>query len=223
MKRRSTVGLLAALLVLGPAAAWAAPTLSGRPTAAEKPFVTEISTDLNGRFGSPAAATKAGYIRYTNEDDTGAISYANRQWTSVDAEHPSQLWYDVHGNLLGADYSVPYDAAHRPDKFNLDPSRWQKFGMHDHYGLIGPNNTTIYGATSPKKFTAIGANSNAPTAADLVKMGVAKNPSDVRFVFVFPAIWDVSVWIDGNPAGAFAEKNPNVKPVNPPKGDDDSM
>ncbi len=213
----------AALLVLAPAVACAQAKVSGQPTNAEKPFVTEISTDLNARFGSPAAALKAGYVRYTDEDDTGAISYANRRWTSVDAEHPSQLWYDVHGNLLGADYSVPYDASARPSKFNLDPSRWEKFGMHDHYGLVGPNGTTTYGATSPKKLTAIGANPNDPTPADLVKLGIAKKRSDVRFVWVFPAIWDVSIWIDGDPAGAFAEKNPNVRPVNPPKSGDDSM
>jgi len=162
-------------------------------------------------------------MRYTNEDDTGAISYANRRWTSADAEHPSQLWYDVKGNLLGADYSVPYDAARRPTKFNIDPSRWEKFGLHDHYGLAGPHGTTTYGATSPKKLSAIGANPDNPTPADLVKLGIAKNPNDVRFAWVFPAIWDVTIWVDGNPSGPFAEKNPNVKPVNPPKGDDDSM
>jgi hypothetical protein len=39
----------------------------------------------------------------------------------------------------------------------------------------------------------------------------------VRFVFTFPDIWDLSVWVLPNPKGAFADKNPDVIPVNPPK------
>jgi hypothetical protein len=34
------------------------------------------------RFPHDGDATKAGYVRYTEPDDTGAISYANQQWTS---------------------------------------------------------------------------------------------------------------------------------------------
>ena len=51
----------------------------------------------------------------------------------------------------------------------------------------------------------------------LVAAGIAKSESDVKFVFEFPAIWDLTVWVLPNPSGAFADKNPNVKPVNPPK------
>lgn len=54
------------------------------------------------RFPHASDAEKAGYVRYTNEDNTGSISYANFSWTS-DPTHPSQLWYDKSGNLLGAD------------------------------------------------------------------------------------------------------------------------
>ena len=43
----------------------------------------------------------------------------------------------------------------------------------------------------------------------------AKKASDVRFVFTFPAIWDLAVWVIPNAAGAFADKNPDVKPVKP--------
>ena len=32
---------------------------------------------LPKRYPNPAAATKAGYVRFTNEDETGAISYVN--------------------------------------------------------------------------------------------------------------------------------------------------
>ena len=190
--------------------------LSGKPTAAEAPFVAAVVKDLDARFATPEAAVKAGYIRYTDEDETGAISYANRAWASADAEHPSQLWYDVKGRLLGADYSEP-QADGVPKRFGLQAGRWQTFGLHVHYGLAGPGGTTTYGATGAKKLTAIGANPEAPTAADLVKLGLAKSAADVRFVFAFPAIYDVGVWVLPNPAGAFAEKNPDVKPASPAK------
>jgi hypothetical protein len=192
---------------------------SGKPTPAEAPFVATVTQDLQKRFATPADATKAGYLRYTDEDDTGAISYANREWTSADAAHPSQLWYDVKGRLLGADYSEP-QAAGVPKMFGLEPARWQKFGLHVHYGLVGPGGTTMFGATGPAKLATVGGNAEAPNAADLVKLKLAKTPDDVKFVFTFPAIYDVSVWILPNPAGAFADKNPNVKPQNPPKNMD---
>ena len=35
---------------------------------------------------------------------------------------------------------------------------------------------------------------------------------DVKKVFVFPALWDLQVWVMQNPNGAFAEMNPLVKP-----------
>ena len=198
-------------------AAVAADALSGKPTAAEAPFVQKISADLGTRFPTIAAAMKDGYLRFTDEDDTGAISYANRQWTSSDPAHPSQLWYDANGKLIGADYSVPQsDTA--PRLFGVDPTRWQKLGQHIHYGLAGPGGTTIYGATGAKKLMAAGGDPQQPTAADLVKLGVAKTPADVRFVFTFPAIWDLMVWVVPNPDGAFAEKNPNVKPSHAAKG-----
>lgn len=189
---------------------------SGKPTATEAPFVATVIKELGARFPTPEAAIKAGYIRYTDEDATGAISYANRAWTSADAAHPSQLWYDVKGRLLGADYSQP-QAGGVPKLFELQASRWQTFGLHDHYGLAGPGGTTTYGATGPKKLTAIGADADNPKAADLVKLGLAKTAADVRFVFAFPAIYDVGVWVLPNPAGAFADKNPDVKPASPAK------
>ena len=38
--------------------------------------------------------------------DTGAISYINpAYYDTPDALHPQQLWYDVNGRLLGADFS----------------------------------------------------------------------------------------------------------------------
>jgi hypothetical protein len=187
---------------------------SGKPTAAETAFVRDVSTDLAARFPTPADAEKAGFLRYTDEDDTGAISYANRVWTSTDARHPSQLWYDVKGRLIGADFSVPYTET-PPHLFGVDPARWTRFGLHDHYGLVAANGATTYGATSAKKITSVGGNPLEPTAANLVSLGVAKNPSDVRFVFAFPKIWDLSLWVIPNANGAFADKNPAIRPANP--------
>jgi hypothetical protein len=214
MIRRALIALTTAFVLTVPAVRiGAADELSGRPSAAEKPFVETIAPDLQARFPTTAAAIRAGYIRYTDEDDTGAISYANREWSSADEKHPSQLWYDVKGRLLGADFSVPY-ATQRPEKFGLDPQRWQKFGLHVHYGIKGPTGVT-YGSIGPAAFAKTGGDAEHPTAAMLVAAGIAKSPSDVAFVFTFPAIWDVSVWVLPNPDGAFADKNPNVKPVNP--------
>jgi hypothetical protein len=215
MIRRALVVAVAAVALSVPAAfASAEAALPAQPTATEKPFVDAIAPDLAARFPTASAAVRAGYIRYTDEDDTGAISYANRNWTSTDEKHPSQLWYDVKGRLLGADFSVPY-AEQRPAMFGLDPMRWQRFGLHVHYGLKGPGGAIIFGSIGPKAFAKTGGDAEHPTAAMLVAAGIAKSPKDVAFVFTFPAIWDVSVWVLPNPAGAFADKNPDVKPVAP--------
>ncbi len=119
---------------------------------------------------------KAGYFRYTNEDEDGAISYANLHWNSGDPQHPSQLWYDVNGNLLGADFSVLQSASPSPPKiWGVNYRRWVSFREHIHYILTGPNGTEIYGATSAKKFAAAGGNVDDPQAATLVTMGKAKS------------------------------------------------
>ena len=236
--RRTTLTLLSAAFVLAPTFGRAAePTApmplpraiaakmvaaastqppSGKPTAAEAPFVEKVTADLTARFPTPEAARKAGYLRFTNEDETGAISYANRKWTSVDAAHPSQLWYDAKDRLIGADFSIPMTSPNPPERFGVTPSRWQKFTAHVHYGLATASGTT-YGGAGEKTMLKGGATVARPTKAALVKAGVAKKLSDVRFVFAFPAIWDLGVWLVPNPNGAFADKNPDVKPVNPPK------
>jgi hypothetical protein len=208
--------MLAALGVVATGTARAADKLPPTPTASEAPFVAKATTDIEKLYPNPAAAEKAGYLRYTDEDETGAISYANRKWTSADADHPSQLWYDVSGRLLGVDYSVPLTST-KPHLFGMDPARWQTFPAHVHYGLAGPNGTTIYGATGGSKFTASGGSISAPTADQLVAAKIAKSPSDVRFVFPFPGIWDLEFWILPNSSGAFADKNPAVHPAASPK------
>jgi hypothetical protein len=189
------------------------PSLPPQPQGSEVGFVQGIQKDLMARFATPKDAEAAGYFRYTNEDNTGAISYANLQWQSADPQHPSQLWYDVNGNLLGADFSVLKSGSPQPPNlWGVQPGRWVSFRQHIHYILAGPNNTETYGATSTKKFTAAGGDPNDPKAATLVKMGVATSPDAVKRVFLFPGIWDLIVWVKPNPSGAFAEKNPLVTP-----------
>lgn len=203
---------LAALVALATGIALSADALPPKPHGAEIAFVAGIQKDLNARFATIADAEKAGYFRYTNEDDTGAISYVNLQWTSNDPQHPSQLWYSVNGKLLGADFSQPYSAGNPPKLWGVDPSRWTHFGAHVHY-VLDQNGTMVYGhATSVTKFEAAGGDIKDPQAAPLVKMGITKNAGEVKTVFLFPNIWDLEVWVMPNPDGAFADKNPLVHP-----------
>jgi len=194
----------------------AADTPSGKPSAAEAPFVQRVTADLNSRFAAPAQAEKAGYFRYNNEDNTGAISYANLHWDSSDGQ-PSQLWYDVNGKLLGADYSIPITAANTsapPNLWGVNPARWSKFGhAHVHYILKQADGTMKYGlAVGAAKFTAAGGDLKDPQADTIVKMGKAQSAADVVRVFTFPAQWDLELWVTPNPNGAFADKNPLVHP-----------
>jgi hypothetical protein len=188
-------------------------SLSPVPQGTEVAFVKQIQADLNARFPTPADAEKAGYFRFGNEDEDGAISYANLHWESGNPQEPSQLWYDVKGNLLGADFSVKQSTSPEPPSiWGVNYRRWTSFREHVHYILIGPNGAEIYGAVKAKKFAAAGGDVDDPLAATLVKMGVAKNVAEVKRVFLFPSIWDLIVWIKPNPNGAFADKNPLVTP-----------
>ncbi len=187
------------------------PPLSPKPQGAEVAFVAAVQKDLSSRFATIAQAQAAGYFRYTNEDKTGSISYANLQWTSSDPQHPSQLWYSVDGKLLGADFSQPYVADSRPNLWGVNPQRWGRFGKHIHW-VINVDGKESYGATSVAKWTAAGGNADNPQAATVVALGKAKDPGQVTKVFVFDNIWDLQVWVLNNPNGAFAEMNPLVHP-----------
>jgi len=190
-----------------------APTPNPIPSGAEIAFVTGIQADLTKRFPTAADAEKAGYVRYTKEDSTGAISYANQQWQSADAQHPSQLWYDVQGNLIGADFSVlKSNSPTRPNLWGISPARWLDFSHpHYHYILKDPKtNKVSYGAYGGK--TIKKKHITAPGTAAAAAL-VAKVPKgNIETFFTFPALWDLQVWIKDNPNGAFAEKNPNVIP-----------
>ena len=195
------------------AASPAAPPTAAPPlSASEKSFVVSVTRDLQARFTTTAAASKAGYFRYNDEDETGAISWVNTSYWKSDPQHPAQLWYDVTGRLIGADFSLPKaESATAPALWGVSAARWIKIPLHAHYGVKGANGLT-YDGFGPKTAAKIGASLTSPTAADVVKLGKAKTAADVAFVFTYPAIWDLQVWLVPNPLGAFAEHNPNVKP-----------
>jgi hypothetical protein len=242
MMRRRSLLLLALALALpaipGPARAAdatpaAAPTAAPSPSAAESAFLAKIMRDLPKRYPTPQAAMRAGYVRFTNEDETGAISYVNtKAWNTTDPDVPAQLWYDVHGRLIGADFSVRRDAnatpapqSERPSILGVDPKRAISIGAHIHYVTCDKaTGKCVYGkAVGAKKYATVG-DVEHPTADGLVKVGAVKDAASVTTVFLYPAIYDVSVWVVPNPLGQFADKNPNVVPSpHAGKGEDDPM
>jgi hypothetical protein len=219
MMRRCSSLLMALGLLAAPLAARAAdaaPTPAPAPSTAEATFIATVTRELPQRYPNPAAATKAGYVRYTNEDRTGAISYVNiAHWDATDPAAPAQLWYDVNGRLLGADFSVRQaDAPNGPSLFGIDPKRFSKIPAHVHYVLCDKTTQKCtYGkAVGAAKYAAAGGDLTHPTAEGLVKTGAVSDASSVSTVFLYPAIYDVTVWVVPNPLGAFADANPNVKP-----------
>ena len=214
MRKTAVLTTLFLALALG-SAAHAAP--SGKPNAVEARVVAAMQADLGRRFPTAADAERAGYVRYTNEDATGSISYANRHWQTPDPQHPSQLWYDTAGKLLGADLSVLKHDDVRPHRWGMAPARWSVFPAHIHYVAIDPatHEKQYDKDVSVEKFRAAGGDPAHPHAATLVKLGIVKSTDDVAIVFLFPAIWDISLWIRPNPDGAFADKNPLVTPTKP--------
>lgn len=187
-------------------------TLSPHPAGSEKQFVHFATHALVTRYATPAAAQSAGYYRYNNEDETGAISYVNPAYWKSDLSHPSQLWYDVHGRLLGADYTIPMvDHPRKPSIWGVQPSRWSKFDAHVHWVLRLPDGAYKYGlATSDSKYKAAGGILEHITAAPIVKLGKATSTAEVAHIFAFPDLWDMEVWVVPNPSGAFANANPLV-------------
>jgi hypothetical protein len=201
-----------------------APTPAPPASASESKFTDSVTKDLQHRFGTTAAAAAAGYFRYTDEDQTGAISWVNTNNWKSDPKRPSQLWYDVNGRLIGADFSVlQAGSPKRPSVWGVSPTRWLDFSpAHVHFGVKSASGVQ-YGGVGPKSMKLVGGSVTNPTAADIMKLAkterwkVLKIPSprsaaDMAFVFPFPAVWDLQVWLVPNPLGAFAEHNPNVKP-----------
>ena len=211
-KVASLVAFSASIAFAGTALAQSTPKPPPQPTPAELAFVDGVQKDLMQRFPIVADALKAGYFRYTNEDTSGSISYANLQWQSSDPQHPSQLWYDVHGNLLGADFSVlASESETAPSLWGVQSGRWHFLPAHIHYILPAQDGMETYGYVLAKKFVAAGGDASNPDAATLVKLGVT-NAGEAKRIFLFPALWDLSIWVKANPNGAFAYLNPLVTP-----------
>jgi hypothetical protein len=206
-----------------------APTAAPSPNAAEAAFIKRIMTNLPKRYPTPQAATTAGWIRYTREDRTGAISYVNtKYWDTTDPDLPAQLWYDVNGRLIGADFSIPQaeSVTGPPNRFGIDPARWFKIPAHVHYVQRNASGTYSYGKAirADRYATANNGDYSHPTAEGLVAAKAVTDPASVPFVFLYPAIYDVTVWVVPNPLGQFADANPAVTPSpRAGKGEDDAM
>jgi hypothetical protein len=201
-----------------------APTAAPPETSSEQQFVSSVTSDLQSRFATTAQAQAAGYFQYTVEDQTGAISWVNTSNWQSDPQHPSQLWYDVKGRLIGADFSVLQSGSPKaPVVWGVSASRFLDFSpAHVHFAIKTPSGLQ-FGGAGTKTMAKVGGSVSNPTAQDVVKISqlprwkvlgipAPQSVSDVAFVFQFPAIWDLQVWLVPNPLGAFAEHNPNVIP-----------
>ncbi len=178
------------------------------PNAAEQRFVLARTHELGQKFPTAADAERGGFFRYTDEDRAGIIAYANLRWQS-DEHHPSQLWYDERGRLIGADFSrYVTDRTKRPKLWGLSSDRWTHFIEHVHFGVrSGP---IRYGALYVDRYREGGGDPRRPTPHPIVRLRFAKNDRDVKFVFYFPEVWVASVWLVPNQLGAFADTNPSV-------------
>ena len=206
MKGFAGAALLAAVFALGAVArADEKPTYVGPVSPSEAKFIASVQHDLLARFPHVADAEKAGYVRYTGVDDTGAISYANQQWKS-DPTHPSQLWYDKDGNLLGADFSVPRpNGEPRPDLWGINPGRWYEFNGHVHFVIKEPDSgKVIYDQWIwNSDFSAAGGSLTKPSADTVVKLGRVPSANYITTIFDFPTLWDLIVWVKPHDAGPF--------------------
>ncbi len=220
-KRSAAIGVLVLALIAAACARTAAPpapipqpNLSPFATVSEAKFVAGVSADLRKRYPSPQSAIDAGYFQYTAEDDAGIITYTNLRWFADDPKHPTQLWYDAKGRLIGTDFTMPvWDRTKRPVVWGLQPERWVHFIAHVHYVVRGADGQERYGSLFNAVFQKNGGDPAHPSAQPLVHAGIAKQAGDVRHVFLLPEIWITSLWVIPNPRGAFADTNPNVTPA----------
>jgi len=181
------------------------PTYVGPLSASEAQFVSSVKADLSARFPHASDAEKAGYIRYTAPDDTGAISYANPQWWTSDPKHPSQLWYDTSGNLMGADFSVPRpNGEPRPQVWGINPGRWYEFNGHVHYVVKTPDGKMLYDQWIwNADFVNAGGSLSHPSAKTVADIGKVPSADYVQTIFEFPTLWDLIVWLTPHAAGPF--------------------
>jgi hypothetical protein len=208
MKLPAIAAIVAVLCAFGYATAARAdeqPTYTGPLSPSETQFLESVRRDLIARFPRVTDAEKAGYVRYTAPDDTGAISYANQQWVS-DPTHPSQLWYDNDGNLMGADFSVPRpNGEARPQVWGINPGRWYEFNGHVHYVIKEPGSSkTVYDQWIwNNDFVAAGGSLAKPSAATVAKIGRVPSADYISTIFEFPTQWDLIVWVKPHAVGPF--------------------
>jgi hypothetical protein len=206
MKAFLTAALAAVFsaFALVPALADENATYFGPLSPSESQFVASVKADLLARFPHVTDAEKAGYVRYTNPDDTGAISYANQKW-NADPTHPSQLWYDVNGNLMGADFSVPRpNGEPRPQLWGINPGRWYEFNGHVHYVVKMPDGKILYDQwVWNADFVNAGGSLDHPSADTLVKLNRVPSADYVQTIFEFPTQWDLIVWVQPHGADPF--------------------
>ncbi len=197
--------LMAFCALAAPAHADENQTFTGPLSPTEQQFVQSVQRDLMARFPHVTDAEKAGYVRYTEPDDTGAISYANPQSWNSDPTHPSQLWYDNSGNLMGADFAVPRpNGEPRPQLWGINPGRWYEFNGHVHYVVKAPDGKTLYDQwVWNLNFTGAGGDISKPSAATLVKLGKVPSADNVTTIFEFPTQWDLIVWLKPHTEGVF--------------------
>ena len=195
MKRRVVLGLFS----LAAAAAMPGRTLAQmqmpmgsdakmppKPSAAEQPFITKLMDEMPKRYGTTAAAAKAGYFQYTGEDSTGAISWVKPNLdTAKDFNDPSQLWYDVNGKLLGVDYTLETAQFAKPPAtlfgYTVDAGRYLHRGAHMHWGVKNPDGTMKFGGMARSAVRREPAETPNSTQLDLpqnkaalVKAGIAQ-------------------------------------------------
>jgi hypothetical protein len=88
-----------------------------------------------------------------------------------------------------------------------------EFDDHVHWvGRDAKGRLTYDNYIMANKFKDAGGDPEHPTAADLARMHKVTGEANVVKVFDMPRIWDLIVWVKPNPNGAFAYKNPLVKP-----------
>jgi hypothetical protein len=194
---KTLLAAVAIFAVAAPALADEKATCTGPLSAGETTFVQSTAHDLNARFPHASDALAAGYVRYTAPDDTGAISYANDQW-KADPTHPSQLWYDADGNLMGADFSVPrLNSQPRPQLWGIDPCRWFEFNGHVHYVVQVPDTKQmLYDQWIwNDDFVKAGGSLSKPSADTVVKVGKVPSANYVSAIFEMPTQWDLIVWM----------------------------
>lgn len=185
-------------------------TMAPKPTAAEAAFVGSVARGLQAKYPTDQAALKAGYYRTTRLEPDGTIIYFNNAWNPTKLQ-PNFLWYDKNGKLVGLDYQYLLSAYPNPPGQNVYPvaaSRWTTIDPHIHYGYRLPDGTIKW-----KGYKMLpGMRGNRLTEAELRTAKLLPTNAKLLWTYVHPKSWDLGFWLVPNPNGAFADRNPNVKP-----------